>query len=169
MKKSISFLLLLLIFSSCDNSKKVQINDTPLKENAEDPVKKELIINILSIVGKNKTQVEKVLGKAENEEKIRPSDTPCEDKGCDKLIYKKSKYEVVFINDKADWITIYNVSEFDTSVEGIELLGLKLTEPDFNSPRNVIRWKNIENIKEINFFDNGSGKLDYIYIHGQTE
>lgn len=167
MKKMISLLLLVSIISACDNSKKTQVEESPASKSVEIQ-KKELIIDVLSIVGKDKTAVEKVLGKAENAEKIKQSNSPCAT-GCDKLTYKSGKYEVVFINDKADWITIYDVSEFDTTVEGIELLGLKITEPDFNSPLNVIRWKNIQNIKEINFFDNGSGKLNYIYIHGQTE
>lgn len=167
MKKSISFLVLLFIISACDGSKKNQGEDI---SNAEvESHKKELIVDILSIAGKDKITVEKVLGKPENTEKVKPSNTPCVNKGCDKLTYESGKYEVVFINDKADWITIYNVSEFDTTVVGIELLGLEITEPDFNSPLNVIRWKNIKNIKEINFFDNGSGKLNYIYIHVKTD
>ncbi|MBE8725121.1 hypothetical protein [Flavobacterium hungaricum] len=167
MKKSISLLLLLFIISACDNSKKNQVENVS-NENLETP-KKELIIDVLSIVGKDKTTVEKVLGKPENIEKVKPSNTPCADKGCDKLIYKSGKYEVVFINDKADWITIYDVSNFETTVDAIELLGLKSANPDFNSPNNVIRWKNINNILEINFFDNGSGKINYIYIKGQTD
>jgi hypothetical protein len=167
MKKSISLLMLFFIISACENSKKNQVEDVSNKD-LETP-KKEIIVDILSIVGKNQTVVEKVLGKPENTEIVKPSNTPCVNKGCDKLIYKSGKYEVVFINDKADWITIYNVSQFNTTVDTIELLGLEITEPDFNSPLNVIRWKNIQNIKEIDFFDNGSGTLDYIYIKGQTE
>lgn len=169
MKKTISLLLLLLIISACDNSKRSQVDDNSANVLIEKTSKKKLIIDILSIVGKGKSGVEKVLGESESSEKIKPSNTPCKDKACDKLTYKSGKYEVVFINNKADWITIYNVSEFDTDVNAIELLGLKHAEPEFNNPLNVIRWKNIENIKEINFFDNGSGKLDYIYIHGQTD
>lgn len=167
MKKSIFLIVWLFVIAACDGSKKNQVEDVSNK--AVETPKKELIIDVLSIVGKDKTTVEKVLGKPENIEKIKPSGTPCVNKGCDKLIYKSGKYEVVFINDKADWITIYNVSQFDTTVENIELLGLEITDPDFNSPLNVIRWKNIQNIKEINFFDNGSGKLNYIYIHALTE
>jgi len=167
MKKSISVLVLLFIISACNDQKKYQVEDVSKKDL--ETSKKELIVNILSIVGKDRTTVEKVLGKAENTEKIKPSNTPCVNRACDRLTYKSGKYEVVFINNKADWITIYNVSEFDTKAEKIELLGLKVSEPDFNSPFNVIRWKDIQNIKEINFFDNGSGKLDYIYIKGQTD
>ena len=166
MKKTISLLLLLFIIFACENSKKNQIED--ISNELETP-KKELIVDILNVVGKDKTTVEKVLGKPENTEKVKPSNTPCKEKGCDKLTYKSGKYEIIFINNKADWITIYDVSEFETNVDAIKLLGLNLAEPEFNSPLNLIRWKNIENIKEINFFDNGSGKLDYIYIHGQTD
>jgi len=167
MKKSISLLLLLFIIYACESSKKNQVED--VSNEQLETQKKELIIDILSIVGKDKTAVERVLGKPENREIVKPSNTPCVNKGCDKLIYKSGKYEVVFINEKADWITISNVSKFDTTIETIGLLGLEIAEPDFNSPLNVIRWKDIQNIKEINFFDNGSGKLDYIYIKSETE
>ena len=157
MQKIILSLIIAICLLSCGDS-------NPKTSGAEPP--KKLIIEIKSIVGKSEAEVEKILGKAEKTEKVNPGKTPCP---CDKLYYKSGKYEIVFINGKADWITIYDVSDLDTDENVIELLGLPKTEPDFNSPHNVMRWNNVANIKEVTFFDNGSGKIDYIYIKFETE
>ncbi|MFV5697436.1 hypothetical protein ACM55H_03620 [Flavobacterium sp. ZT3R17] len=151
MKNLIKILLVALTLASCVNSKK------------------EIIIDVSSIIGKNKTEIEKILGKPDNVEMIRPSNTPCVNVPCEKVNYQSDKFEIVFINDKSDWITINKVSEFEINNENIELLGLELSEPSIYNHGNVTRWNNIENIKEISIFDNGSGKMDYIYIKSITE
>jgi hypothetical protein len=151
MKNLIKILLVALTLVSCVNSKK------------------EIIIDVSSIIGKNKTEIEKILGKPDNVEMIKPSNTPCVNVPCEKANYQSDKFEIVFINDKSDWITINKVSEFEINNENIELLGLELKEPSFNNSGNVTKWNNIENIKEISIFDNGSGKIDYIYIKNLTE
>ncbi|MFV5685891.1 hypothetical protein ACM55I_10600 [Flavobacterium sp. GB2R13] len=151
MKNLIKILLVALTLASCVNSKK------------------EIIIDVSSIIGKNKTEIEKILGKPDNVEMIKPSNTPCVNVPCEKANYQSDKFEIVFINDKSDWITINKVSEFEINNENIELLGLELREPSSNNPGNVTKWNNIENIKEISIFDNGSGKIDYIYIKNLTE
>lgn len=100
---------------------------------------------------------------------VKPSNTPCENTPCEKANYQSDKFEIVFINDKSDWITINKLSENEINNENIELLGLKSAEPSFDNPGNVKKWNNIVNIKEISVFDNGSGKIDYIYIKAITE
>lgn len=152
-------LLLLFILSSCGNSSE--------KKRVEE--QKELIISIKSLIGKNKIEIEKILGKAERTEKVKPSRTPCLESPCDKSYYESDKFEIVFINNKADWITINKVSNIDNAKDNIILLGLAESEPSYQGTDNTLRWKNIENIKEITFFDNGSGKIDYIYIKAETE
>ncbi|MFV5691973.1 hypothetical protein ACM55K_08115 [Flavobacterium sp. LT1R49] len=151
MKNLIKILLVALTLASCVNSKK------------------EIIIDVSSIIGKNKTEIEKILGKPDNVEMIKPSNTPCFNVPCEKANYQSDKFEIVFINDKSDWITINKLSEFEINNENIELLGLELSEPSIINPGNVTRWNNIENVKEISIFDNGSGKMDYIYIKSITE
>lgn len=153
------FLIIIFTLTSCGDSSR--------KEKIEEP--KELIVDIKSLIGKNKIDVEKILGKAEKTEKVKPSRTPCSQMPCDKSYYKSDKFEIVFINKKADWITINGISNIETNKNNINLLGLLEREPNYEGTDKTLRWNNIENIKEITFFDNGSGKLDYIYIKAATE
>lgn len=159
MKKIISILLLYLLIS-CIESKKEII------ATSNEPEK---IIDIKSIIGKTKDEVEKILGAAESIEPFSESTTICINQPCEKATYQNDKYEIIFINSKSDWITINDLSAFDLTPENIQLLALPMVEPEFNNPKDLIRWKNIENIKEINFFNNGSNKIYYIYIHANTE
>ena len=153
MKNSIKVLMIAFVFTSCINSNKSEAVAT----------EKKIIVNVSEIIGKNKIEIEKILGKPDNTEMVKPSNTPCE-----KANYQSDKFEIVFINDKSDWITINKLSENEINNENIELLGLKSAEPSFDNPGNVKKWNNIVNIKEISVFDNGSGKIDYIYIKAIT-
>lgn len=127
------------------------------------------LIKINDIVGKTLKQTEKLLGKATNIDKARPSGTPCKTNGgCDKAQFQAGKYEILFINGKADWITINELFGFDLDESSIQLLGLPKSAPNVNSA-SLIRWVNVKGIKEITFFKNGSDKIDYIYIKAKTE
>ena len=158
MKKILSLLICLVILISCTQSK-----------NNSQTEKINIVIDLKKIAGKNISEVEKILGKAEKVEPFSESSTPCNDQPCEKAYYQKDKFEIIFINGKADWITINELSEYDFNEDNIELFGISNSEPDFNNPDDLIRWKNIENISEINIFNNGSNKISYAYIRVATE
>lgn len=131
--------------------------------------KKQIVIDLKNIAGKSKLDVDKILGKPEQVEPFKERSTPCKNRPCEKAYYQKDKFEVIFIDGKADWITVNNLSEYNFDEENIEILGLSVTEPDFKNPQSVIRWKNIGNINEINIFNDGSDKISYAYIKVATE
>ncbi len=60
-------------------------------------------VRLSHLMGKSKTEVQKILGKPVRTESVNPSGTPCP---CDKLIYLNGLVEIVYINGSADWITI---------------------------------------------------------------
>ena len=151
----ISYSFFLAILFACSSG-------TTEDKASENKVQK--IINLKDIAGKQLSDVEKVLGTAEKTEKAQPSGTPCKQTPCDKMFFQNGKFEVLFINKVADWITINNTSQNELNENVIELLGLTKKSPTFKNISNVIRWENIEGIKEISFFNNGSNKVDYIYI-----
>lgn len=164
MKKILFFLIIIISLFSCNSKTNNQL--TIEKDNTAD---KQIVLDLKKIAGKNKTEVDKVLGKSEKVETFSASSTPCKNIPCEKVYYQKDKYEIVFINGKADWITINDLSQYDLKEENIEILGLPLTDPDFKNPQNVITWKNIENINEVSIFNDGSGKISYAYIKVSTE
>jgi len=159
MKKTLFSLIIIICLSSCNQVK------------TEKPIisKKQIVINIKNIAGKSKLDVDKILGRPDNVEPFKESSTPCKNTPCEKAYYQKDKFEIIFIDGKADWITVNDLSQYDFDEENIELLGLSIATPDFKNPQDVIRWKNIENINEINIFNNGSNKISYAYIKVVTE
>ncbi|MEN9612944.1 MAG: hypothetical protein RLZZ628_3758 [Bacteroidota bacterium] len=154
-------------FSFFFGSSKSTQKETKSKPNQEVSVSK--IIPIQSLVGKSEKDVAQILGKGEQSEKVKPRNTPCQDKGCDKIAYQAGKYNVVYINGKADWITINNVSEYVLDEKAIALLGIEPRNASFKNPSMVIRWEQVEGINEISFFNNGSDKIDYIYVKAFTK
>ena len=126
------------------------------------------VVNISTLIGKTLAESESVLGKADNVEKVSPGKTPCKENPCDKASFQSGKYEIVFIDGKADWITINQVSAYDLNNDAIALLGLPKSDPA-TSNTTMLRWENVEGIKEIRFFNNGSNKIDYIYVMANTK
>lgn len=157
MKNIAKLLLLLFLTISCTDTK----NRYKLSEE-------NLIINLKKIVGKTPDEIESILGKPEKIEKVSPNNTPCKESSCNKNFYKEGTLEIVFINNKADWITINNLRLYGFDEGILNFLGLSTKQPS-NKNQNFIRWQNLENIKEINVYNNGNNNIDYIYIKAITE
>lgn len=157
--KKILFSFIIICLTSCNQVK------------TEKPIisKKEIVIDLKRIAGKSKLNVDKILGKPEKVEPFKESSTPCKNISCEKVYYQKDKFEIIFIDGKADWITVNDLSQYDFDEENIEILGLSITAPNFENPQDVIRWKNIENINEVSIFNDGSNKIAYAYIKVATE
>ncbi len=126
------------------------------------------VVNVSAIAGKSPEEVEAILGKAESTEKASPGGTPCKENPCDKSFYQAEKFEVIFINGKADWITVNNLSDHELNENNIALLGLSPSTPAFSNP-NIIRWENDDGIKQVSFLSNGAGKIDYADVKVATK
>lgn len=70
---------------------------------------KKFIVDIDKIAGKSPSEVKIVLGEPEKKEKSNPSGTPCP---CDKYYYLCELVEIIYMNGKAEWITINNSPSF---------------------------------------------------------
>lgn len=117
---------------------------------------KNLILDFNTIKGKTLTEVEKVLGKAENIVKVKGY--PCKNTGCQKVFFKNGVYEIFFKLNKVDRVIINKTPNLTNDDNAIATLGLTGGEPSFKNPGIVIRWQSVDNIKEIDFF------TDYILI-----
>ena len=79
-----------------------------------------------------------------------------------KLYYKDGKVEVVFINGKADWITVSGMSGVPFDANAIEALGLKPEPPTFKNSF-LIRWEPHSTYHSISVIGL-NGKVDYAYV-----
>jgi len=165
---SLFFFILSLLICSCGDSSSKEADKTSGENTNQTKPAASSVVNLPGIAGKTMAEVEAVLGKAESTEKANPSGTPCKENPCDKAFYQSGKFEILFINGKSDWITINNLSDHELSENNIELLGLPRSAPAFNNPAITIRWEAVEGIKTISFFNNGSGKIDYVNIKVTT-
>ncbi|MCK4635330.1 MAG: membrane lipoprotein lipid attachment site-containing protein [Candidatus Moranbacteria bacterium] len=140
-----------------DESKKEQVNE--MKEDDQD-----LIIDVNKIVGKSFEEVKEIIGSSEKMEKVKISNYDSCVNSCEKHFFQSEKYEIVFIKNQATIITITPEKKLPLNENSIELLGFSKRKPDFKNNNFVFKWKSLKNIEEISFFDDGSGKIDYIYI-----
>jgi len=78
-----------------------RITQQTLSELPEDDTELDLIVDMKSIVGGTPSEVAKSLGKADSISTVKQGK---------KHVYQAGKFEIIFINGKADWITVNNLS-----------------------------------------------------------
>lgn len=77
---------------------------SPEYEKEKKSIAKQITIDIDAIAAKNPEEIELILGKYTKEEVVNPSRVG----QCPKNTYLGGLVEIVYIDDKADWITINN-------------------------------------------------------------
>lgn len=162
----VGYLAFMFIFSRFLPDVKPE-KEQPIKVEANND-KIDTLFNVMSIAGKTEKEVGKILGKPTQTTTVNPSKTPCP---CKKNTYNQKEYEVVYINGKADWITFvpYSYDKIEIKNTMITSLGLPQSFANFYNRESVAKWNNIAGIKSISFFNDGQGKLDYVYIKTLTD
>jgi len=124
---------------------------------------------IMQIVGKNPSGVERLLGEMQSSETIRLGGRgPNKDSRHLKGYYGDGRYEVVFIDGVADWITITNVDHLTTE-QFIDEWDLDMIRPDFYNADIVARYYNVHGMKEVAVFKDVNGGIFYIYVKAFTD
>lgn len=120
-----------------------------------------IIFKIKSVAGRGPSEVEAVLGKPIRKESYSVSGRPAT-----KQFYKEGLVEVVYIQGKADWITVIflgNIPMPDNSMSILELVGLPPGEPSHQSPGRLLRWDNFEGFRTINT-GGTDGKAEFLML-----
>ena len=120
-------------------------------------------IQINQIAGKNQQEVARVLGASEGCETVRPSRI----QPSPKCMYRRGQVEIVFINGRADWITI-NIPNRLFNPSSIAEIGLPLQGPSVIN-ENIIRWDNAWGFRSVTIAPGGAGRAAYVYVKAQTQ
>ena len=117
----------------------------------------ELAIPILTVAGKKKSDVSAAIGKA----------TACETvKQGEKCYYQKANTAIIYINGKADWISVEALDQVQDATQVLLALGLKTVPPNSKSG-NAVRWLNLHGLLEITAFQ-ADHRVDYALIKVST-
>lgn len=115
------------------------------------------LIDITKVAGKSKEQVAGILGKAIECSKNKYG------KRCS---YHMAETEIVYINGKADWITVEGIDDIPFNKAALKSLGISVIRPTYKNSYSL-RWSNISGIKEVSIFK-GEEYSDYAYIKAYT-
>lgn len=119
------------------------------------------LVNVTTIAGKDRGAVDTLLGDPTDCENLQRYGYKC--------TYAKFELEIVFINEKADWITYNAVQGIKYSPDGLKALGLEVQKPTNQTP-DAIQWRSIPGFKLVSFFPRGgSDDTDYIYVKVTTD
>lgn len=129
-------------------------------------------IDLPAIIGHNQGAVEATLGAPTGCESVSPSKVG-KSLRCS---YRDGNVEVVFIQGKTDWITVYGAdsrapaSALDVSFSATSLTQLGLSgTPTASSPIGVF-WKgSVPGVQEVTMFGQQGGKVSYFYVKAFTD
>jgi len=119
---------------------------------------------IPAIAGKSSSQVAGILGQPTATETIHSRGRPLT-----KRYYRDGDIEIVYVNGKADWITVFGRGRLPFGPAVLPALGLPSAEPTFSNPAAVIRWETIPGIRELSVFPGGNGWAHYVYVLVNTK
>lgn len=123
--------------------------------------------DLKAVSGKSERDIELLLGEAKDVGKWKDRRSGCE--ACPKRSYQDGKYEIIFIDNMADRITINEADTLEFRAESVlGSLGLPERKPDFETP-SVMKWNGYEGIRTISAFSNGKGGVDYILVLSKAE
>jgi hypothetical protein len=154
MKRAAVFAIALLILDSC----RIREEPSPAEQpQAQDQV--EVFLDVTAIAGESPDQVAQVLGTptSTKETTVAGRDYP-------RHFYRGGEVEVIFVLDKAAWITIHPAEKLPFQKTALAALGLPVADPSLTHPLSLMRWKDYQELKEINFFANADRTIRYISV-----
>lgn len=163
------FLLLTIgVIAGC-HGKAVEMNKNnqePVSTSEMKPAEEDhTILKINNVAKKSKAEVDAYLGETMSHESVSPSNAPCP---CEKYGYKAGNIEIVFMNNKADWITMYNINAGEFTPEAIlKSFGLTYVAPVIQD-KQVIKWNDFDGFDQLSAFSDGKGGISYIYLKAIT-
>ncbi|MDP2314047.1 MAG: hypothetical protein Q8P41_14185 [Pseudomonadota bacterium] len=138
----------------------------------EEPSPAAAPFDIRSIIGKNKEGLVGVLGEPSGCETVTPSRVG----KVPKCVYRDGSVEVVFIKNRADWITVNGTESrspqaaLDVPFDAASLPSVGLSgTPTAKSPIGIFWRGSIEGVREVSMFGQPGAKVSYIYVKAFTD
>lgn len=123
-----------------------------------EPPAASLLVDVPSLAGKDRSTVETKMGPSLREESVSPARVGA----CSKLYFKGEDVEIVFISEKADWITVSNLGSIPYDPSSLSHFGFAPATPAFQNEHGI-RWKNIQGFLEVVLFPGRPGYCSYLY------
>lgn len=123
-----------------------------------------VLLNIRDIANQTQEDIATILGPQSSLDPAAAARSGCPT--CQKYSYQDGKIEIVYINDMADWITIFPPK--GTLAQSLPtLLGLPESAPD-TTTTTLWRWKQIPGIGEVQARLTTKGTVESVYIVVKT-
>ena len=139
-----------------------QSSEKPNSPKLSTGATKEAFALVNELAGKSREQVSEILGPPTSCEAASVSGTRS-DRLCR---YPGGKVDVIFVGEKADWITYYKLrGPFAPGT--LSEIGLTANQPEFRNSF-VIRWSYLEGMREVSMFPRKGGGIHYILVIANT-
>lgn len=120
-----------------------------------------LVLNIPAIARRGSDEVEALLGRPDAPDGPQVSLQV-------KRTYQRGRVEVVFVDDHAHWIKLYECRDLVFDRSALPKLGLPPLRPTYRNPDHVISWTNIPRLQEVSLYAGRPGKVSSVIACVET-
>ena len=119
-----------------------------------------VVFDLPAIAGKTEAEVTAVLGNPSGRETERSQYGTHP-----RVMYRDGQVEVVFLNGRAEWMTLYNdAGTFRFSQTILQQLNVPNRQPAFVNPQYVMRWERIPEALSLSVFGDGQQGVRYVHV-----
>lgn len=119
-----------------------------------------VLMNIRDIANQTQEDIATILGPQSSLDPAAAARSGCPN--CQKYSYQDGKIEIIYINDMADWITIFP-PQGTSPRQTLIMLGLPDASPNATTPT-LWRWNQTPGIREIQARLNAEGTVESVYV-----
>ena len=122
-----------------------------------------VVIDVSTIAGKTPPEVAGILGAP-----VRRGAAASDGKNYPAYHYRNGRVQVVFVDGKADWITIQRLDSVPFARHALGAFGLPVAVPSSESAE-VIRWTRVAGLRELSIFARPDSGVDYATVFVRSE
>ena len=116
-----------------------------------------LLLNVPAIAGRSPAEVEHVLGPPFRQSRVDVSQHV-------KRTYQGGSVEIVFVEDQANWIKLYNTRNLPFTKHALGRLGLPVSNPTYVNRDSVMSWHTIPRIRELSLYAGAGGDTSWVLV-----
>lgn len=120
-----------------------------------------LVLNVPAIARRSPDEVQLLLGPPDTADGPQVSLQV-------KRTYQRGRVEIVYVENRAKWIKLYDGRDLAFGTEALPKLGLPALRPTYRNPDHVMSWQNIPHLQEISLYAGTAGKVSSVLVCVET-
>lgn len=120
-----------------------------------------LVLNVPAIARRSPDEVQLLLGSPDTADGPQVSLQV-------KRTYQRGRVEIVYVENRAKWIKLYDGRDLVFGPDALPKLGLPALRPTYRNPNHVMSWQNLPRLQEVSLYAGAAGHVSSVLVCVET-